>query len=457
MIKKMSKLLTNNLGLKIAAILVTIILWMVVVNINDPDSTKPFTIPVTVQNEEILAEMGKVYDVIGDTSFATIYVTGKRSYMDKLSTSDFKATADLSQIDFLSDTDIKLVPINISAARYEKELEISQKTMNLQISIEDLSTEQFYISGYAQGTPAEGYAIGEVEVSPNLIKVSGPQSIVSKVKRVVANVNVAGANGDVTANVVPVLYDVNDSIIESSQLKLNQEKVTVSVQMLGTKTVSVRCLTNGTPEDGYVFINLEYAPETLMIKGEPEILNHIYEIVIPGEAINLDGATGDVENSIDITPYLNAAGVSLVNSDENKIAVKAIVERLEAKNLELATDALTVRNLKEGYKVVFGAEAVTVTVRGRSENMPSLTLADISGSIDLEGLEIGEHSVEVQMKTANDYEIVGTVTISLNIVEDVPEDTGGGNGTEDGEAGNGGSNNGGTAAGTPSDENDTGQ
>ena len=146
---------------------------------------RSFNIPVTVTNDRILEERGKVYEVVGQSNTATIYVKGKRRYLDNLTGSDFIATADLSQIvDLNEDGNEKWVPINVSARRYEKELAITQKSVNMRITLEDLSTEQFYISCDTSGTPAEGYAIGEVEVSPNLIKISGPRSVVSKISRV---------------------------------------------------------------------------------------------------------------------------------------------------------------------------------------------------------------------------------------------------------------------------------
>ena len=52
MCKKIIKLLTNNLGLKIASILVAIIVWLVVVNMDNPDKTVSFTIPVEVVGDD---------------------------------------------------------------------------------------------------------------------------------------------------------------------------------------------------------------------------------------------------------------------------------------------------------------------------------------------------------------------------------------------------------------------
>lgn len=424
MFKKLMKHLANNMGLKILSILIAVILWLVVVNYDNPEITKTFNIPVTVTNDRILEERGKVYEVVGQSNTATIYVKGKRRYLDNLTGSDFIATADLSQIvDLNEDGNEKWVPINVSARRYEKELAITQKSVNMRITLEDLSTEQFYISCDTSGTPAEGYAIGEVEVSPNLIKISGPRSVVSKISRVAAVVNVDGLTENITDSVVPVLYDEEGKALGSSQLRMNQDKVYVDIQILGTKTVPVRCETSGIPADGYEFIGLEYAPETIRIKGAPALLNNVQEIVIPGSAINLEGATQDVENSIDIVPYLGEEGISLVSPEENKIAVRAIIERLEVKNLEIPLEQLEVLNEpdKEAYDVSYGDTKVTVSVRGKGEDIADLSAEQVKGSIDLAGLGAGNHMVEVNLSVEEKFQIVGTVTIWVHIMEIVDE------------------------------------
>lgn len=68
MLRKLTKRITNNFGLKILAAVFAIILWMVVVNIEDPEKTKGFTIPVTIENNEYLSDMGKTYEILNNTT-----------------------------------------------------------------------------------------------------------------------------------------------------------------------------------------------------------------------------------------------------------------------------------------------------------------------------------------------------------------------------------------------------
>ncbi len=395
MFRKMIKHLVNNAGLKVLSILLSIVLWMVVVKLADPDMTKTFSVSVEILNKDVVAEMGKVPDVVGETDIAVFYITGPRSYVEKMSGDDFNVTADLSQLDLRQDGDTKLVPIEISARKYDRYITINQRTVNLQITLEDLSEQKFVITAEAIGTPAEGCAIGDVEVTPNLLNISGPESIVSRISRVSAAINVDGVSSDVSDNVIPTLYDEDNKPITSDLLEMNQSAVTIRANILGTKSVPIRCQVSGTPAEGYEYRGLEYAPDSVLIKGEAEVLNSISAINIPEDVINIDGAREEREVSIDITPYLAEAGVSLVDDTTNQIVVQVLIEQKESKVFNVPVEKIQVTGLGQDYELTYSGSSVPVSVRALKEYMDTLEIGNIGASIDVTGLEPGSHTVEL--------------------------------------------------------------
>lgn len=395
MFRKMIKHLVNNAGLKVLSILLSIVLWMVVVKLADPDMTKTFSVSVEILNKDVVAEMGKVPDVVGETDIAVFYITGPRSYVEKMSGDDFNVTADLSQLDLRQDGDTKLVPIEISARKYDRYITINQRTVNLQITLEDLSEQKFVITAEAIGTPAEGCAIGDVEVTPNLLNISGPESIVSRISRVSAAINVDGVSSDVSDNVIPTLYDEDNKPITSDLLEMNQSAVTIRANILGTKSVPIRCQVSGTPAEGYEYRGLEYAPDSVLIKGEAEVLNSINAINIPEDVINIDGAREEREVSIDITPYLAEAGVSLVDDTTNQIVVQVLIEQKESKVFNVPVEKIQVTGLGQDYELTYSGSSVPVSVRALKEYMDTLEIGNIGASIDVTGLEPGSHTVEL--------------------------------------------------------------
>ena len=58
--------LLSNIGLKISAIIAAILLWIVVVNVEDPSRSKFFTAKVDVLNQGVLTDNGKYYEMKDD-------------------------------------------------------------------------------------------------------------------------------------------------------------------------------------------------------------------------------------------------------------------------------------------------------------------------------------------------------------------------------------------------------
>ena len=107
------KQITSNWGLKLVSLAIAIVLWLIVVNIDDPVTKKQFyNIPVEMIHEEALDSVGKVYEVT-EGSVVSVTVEGKRSLIDNLKNTDFVATADLSKLSITN-----AVPIEVSLQKY---------------------------------------------------------------------------------------------------------------------------------------------------------------------------------------------------------------------------------------------------------------------------------------------------------------------------------------------------
>lgn len=418
MFRRMMKHLTNNPGLKLLSLLFSVVLWLVVVNIADPDGTKSFSIPVEIVNKDIITEMGKVPSVVGDTDIAVFYIAGPRSYVDDMTADDFSVTADLSQVDLSQEGSTKLVPIEITAKKNDRRFEIVRRTVNMQITLEDRLEQKFVISAESMGTPAEGYAIGGVEVTPNLLKLSGPASVVSQIKRVEATINVDGVSGDVSDSVIPVLYDEDGSVIPTDMLEMNQSAVTIRAEIWATKSVPVQCQVSGEPAAGYQFRSVECAPETVMVKGRAAVLNKISVINIPGDVIDITGAREDMEDTVDITPYLESLGISLVEQSASQVAVTAIIEQKETKAFDFPTSDIKISGLPSEYELNFSAETLTVNVRALREDMETFTQDNIEALLDVTDLTPGTYTRQLTINLPGDkYEVLGIVNVQFVIVD----------------------------------------
>lgn len=415
MLKKILKKLTNNLGFKLLAVLFAFAMWLVVYNIDDPSSSKNFTATVTIQNAQSVSDMNKCYEVVDGTGTVSFRVTAKRSILEKLDYSDFTAIADMSLMNVSDDGTEGSVPIAISANNYTSSVKVSGLTKYLKVSLEDLQEKQFVITADTKGKVADGFTLGDVSVSnPNVIKVSGPASVVGQISKVVATIDVSGMSVDISDNVVPVFYDEDDKTVDTTKLKLSSNTVTVSAKILSTKEVPIHFNTSGTPADTYSVVEITSDPETVQIKGSSSVLNPISSLEIPEEVLNVDGANKDITTSIDISEYL-PDGVSLTKNSQATVSVTIRIEPYTTQNYNIPVSNISVNGLDDNYNLAFGQTTVSAAVSGMSSDLSSLNANSIKGSIDVSSLGEGTHTVDVTLTLDADKFVQQATTTDVTI------------------------------------------
>ena len=420
MLKTLGKKLMNNAGLKLLALFLAVGLWMAVVNIDNPVVRKTMTISVTMKNQEYITEMGKYLDTLGDSNTVTFSYTTTRSIWQNISSSDFSATADLQKIEAKESGNYR-VPVNVVATRNASQITIETKQIYLDVSLEDLAKHQFQIKANTSGTVADGCALGSLILdSANVIQVSGPVSVINRIDSVVATVNVDGMATDVTDYAVPVFYDANGEVIDTTKLEKSVENVKITAQILNTKDVALTLSTMGNLPDGYQLVEVYSNPIKVRVKGTSAVLNTLDRIVIPAEVLDLSGVSSDILKTIDITSYL-PHGVSLVLSSDARVNISAEIEKIETRELKLPIANITTVGLKNGYQLSHTERYLTIYVNAGKTALSQLNVADIKGTINVENLESGEHLVAVDIQLDDTIYKVNDVLTEVNIVSTQPD------------------------------------
>lgn len=433
MLRKLGKTLTNNLGLKILAGMCAVVLWILVVTINDPTIIMSYTTSVALKNQNYITEQNKYFEALSGSNTVNFSVSAKRSIQEKISGSDFTAVADMERGEYDEKSGRYRVPITISTDKYNSNtVTISTRQSYIEVALEDLGKIQKAVTPTTMGTVADGCALGAVEiVGSNLLKVSGPISIVSQIDKVVAAIDVEGMSTDVTYSAVPVFYDAEGNTIDTTKLTMNMSTVSVRAEILNTKDVSLEFSTMGEPAEGYVMMGLDYRPKTVRIKGEAATLNPINKITIPAEVLDLTNMTKDLVTTVDISAYL-PGGTSLVLNADAKVEVTVTVEPLVTKTHEVPVSNFVLENLRSGYKAeiliedlqgeyegdqdIPKEETISVAVTGAESHMELLRARDIQGTIDLTGVGRGTHELGVSVRVDEElYTVADPVIVTVKV------------------------------------------
>ena len=433
--KKPNKIF-NNIGLKILAVIFSVLLWLVSVNINDPVDTEVYrNIPVELENTSLLTEEGLTYQVLDDTDRVTVTVRASRSVLENINASDVTATADFSELSFTN-----TVPIRLSLSRaFGSQIEISGNIDMVRLEVEERQEKQLVIEIDQVGTPADGYIVNSVLTTDgNALRISGPQSLVSQVDRAVVEANVEGLTESINITEPIRLYDADGNEITSSRITKSVSTSNVSISILQTKEIPVTASASGEPAAGYAATGeVTCAPDRITVAGRSSALASLEEIVIPAEELDLTGATEDVVELIDIRQYL-PDGVSLTNTSEDgfngRVAVTAGVEPLVDVTGQMDQSRIQIRNVPDGYQVTLApGEAVSIRLRGLQDNLDTVNVSRLSGSIDvaewmqennLSELTEGNVKMEVTVSLPDHVTQVGTVTAVVNVMADITADNG---------------------------------
>lgn len=403
----MKERLTRNTSLKILSLLLAVLLWIVIINVEDPVITASFAnIEVVKVNENVLKSKDQVYEVIsGDT--VDIKVKGKRTKIESLKISDFQVTADLSKLSI-----VDAVPISITIPKYGDAIEIVDRDIfTMKVRLENLSTKQFRIDVVERGTVSDGYYVKEKTARPNMIQVSAAETIVNKIQEVVVEVDVANANESFKVTTIPKVYDKNGSLMDPSKMSFNYDEVEVAVNLLQTKTVSLFIDLKGTPFYGYQYVNFRYEPQQVVIAGEKEELDKIQ--YIKGEYV-INNKSEDVAGEIDIKDFIKE-DVILIDENQNAV-INLDVIKLDNKEVSYNTKEIEIRNLPAGMKLAFNnEELVEAKIFASKEAIATINKYSLTPYIDMEDETAGTKFVTIQFDKPDEVISTSSPNISVTI------------------------------------------
>ncbi len=382
----MKKKIMNNLGLKIIAVLAAIVLWLIVVNINDPVITTKYEgIQVTLLNSDAITDDGKTFEILDHTDSVDVTITAKKSVIAALSKANIRASADMSQLTFMN-----TVGIEVTTDKLFDEIDnIKLSTVNLKLNIEDVAKKQMFISVTTSGAPSDGYIIGSVTADKNVVQIKGPKSVIESIASATAVADISGMKSDIGTSADIKLYDAKGKQIKHPALEMNFKSVNVSVEILGTKQVPVKYNIMGEPADGYSLTGeVDYKVQTVKVAGKTQALRQIKEIVIPETAINVTGQSSNMTVRVDVLKYLPEGIILAEDNFDGKATVVVYIEKEEKVTTFIDDKSISITNIPSGLdvEVVDMNTPVYLTLIGLKKDIEDVDADSLTGSVNVQSL-----------------------------------------------------------------------
>lgn len=417
----MKNRLTNNVGLKLASVFFAVAIWLVVNSANNPTvSENYYNIPVKLLNTELITDSNQVYEVLEGTDLiGRVTVRAPRSVISELKAENIIATADVSELSSLDTISIKL-STNIAARDI---VSISGNMDTVRLNIENKKSKALSLKATVSGEVEEGYMIGDITTGQNLVRLSGPQSVVDQIVKASVDVDVTGMTSDIVTNAEIRLYDAEDNVVDTRNITQNIRTVDVRVGIGQLATVPVNFNVSGTPAAGHRATGeIEGSGGTVTISGKANVIRNISSIEIP---LDITDRTESLVSEIDLRQYL-PDNVSLANSSDARRTVTVVIEPEITRTLNIREERVRITNLPEGCNASISGleETVSIEVVGLSADVATLQASNITGTVDVarwmeqQGMaspEPGFYTVEVEFSLPEEVTLLRAITVTLHI------------------------------------------
>ncbi|WP_077303237.1 CdaR family protein [Virgibacillus pantothenticus] len=280
------------------------------------------------------------------------------------------------------------------------------------VVIEEKATKEFQVNVDFLNTDkmAEGYELGDYEVSPQTVTITSAKSVIDRIGIVKAYVDVSGLDKSIDNREVPV--NVYDN--QGNELKVNVEpkNVVVSVNINNSsKKVPVSVETTGEPPEGYALAGISANVEEVEVFAKNSILRDLEQVST--EAIDLSKLK---ESSTVETSLALPDGVTVLNGESIKVKVE--IEQTKASDTKAngtkasgtktnETKTITgipieIEGLEDGLEAVItdpSSPEVDLTASGEQAAVAKLKKNDFRAFIDAGGLDPGTHKVPVKVES----------------------------------------------------------
>lgn len=388
--------LKYNSKIKIISLLSAMVLWMYVMAIVDPEETKLFeNIPVTITNKNELNERDLVIYPEQDLT-TNIYVTGKLSNLKKVTKDDINVYGQINN-PLEGNNEIYLKVSTSQRVNYDF------KNPVMIVTLEKIISEDKSIKVDITGSGKNN--VDNIMLQDNIdkVSVSGPRSLVNKVKRVVGTVKVSGESNNFSQSIKLEPVDANGKVVEG--VELEKDSVNVNIILLAQKTVPIILKLSDNSESG---VNYTMSQNTVTIKGKKDIVDSINNIETQPVKLSeiLPGTSKDIYLQVPSGITIETKYITInKNSEENTLEEYTYT----AKDIEIRNNTENIDKSK--IKI---PNSINVSIE-YLQSIGSINKDDIKLYIDLNEVSLEDNTCKIKYESIYEIEKINidpdTVTI----------------------------------------------
>ena len=414
---------TENLSWKIISVIFAFLLWMFVINTQNPTQPQEISgVQISIAGLDKLEVAG--YELTNKKEILEqnykVVVNGPRLETDKLVRNPQLIVARLDLNNYVND----LTQDSISEiASYEVSINqdisgVSVKEKHAQVTkviIEKKASKEQRISYEMDESITKHYTlIGDKKpvISPEKITISGVKTDIARVSE--AKVIISAENfseNQLVSNLPIILLDADGNRIEG--LEMSEENAEVKLPIGSEKTVPLVAKFTGEIGEGYELINTIISPSEVTIVGKSDVLEQIGEITL--QPIDLSNVT---KTDLIEVEMLLPEGVITLGTSKVSVSLEVGEEIPLSYPIQTSELNLTVKGIGDNLSYEILTPSINVVLSALPNKLLSYLASDIKATLDLSGYGVGEYTLPLTITPPNGTRVTNNpININVRVTE----------------------------------------
>ncbi len=388
-------------------------IWAYVATVQAPESEKTYyNVPVVLGGQSILDARDLM--IVSHKEFKiNLTLSGYRTDLNKLDSTNITVLADLSQITTPGTHTLNYSVSYPGSVQFGNIHTVNQDPQQITIEVVEHSTKDIPVNVSCIGSVPTGYTADRQNVllDHNTITISGPKTVIDRIHQAKLTVDLTNQYQTFTKTISYVLCDRNgEPVLDVQDVSRNVSSVQATVKILKLKEVplKVHVIPGGGITEEMVTITLERP--SIMVSGSEAALENLTEITLG----NVDLGSLTESTSLSFT-------ISLPDGVNNVTGVTSISAQVEMPAMQTRTFKVArfeALHVPEGMEINFLTELLEVQVRGPAVILDTLTADAIVAVVDFVNAQPGSESYTaiIEIRNAQGVGAVGTYKVAAEVV-----------------------------------------
>ncbi|GAB7387178.1 CdaA regulatory protein CdaR [Bacillaceae bacterium] len=394
----MDRWLLNNTVVKIVALALAIMLWMVV-NIDRtsvPNTAASSEGTYAIRNAEVEVRYDEAtYTVVKPPQPVTVILEGKKTLLNQV-----RLTPDHYEL-FIDVTGLSsgthLVPVQY--AGFPSALTVRVIPSSVEVTLEKKLKVEKPVSVELLGKAKEGYTAGQPIVQPLKVHVTLPESMADELAKVKALVNIEGVDKQVTKTVKLQVVSKSGELMQA-EVTPPVAEITIPVTSPFV-AVPLKLNFSGQVPPGFAVETVDVNPKEVTVYGPKDAIRDLN--VYPGPTVDLSNIREDHKVSLKIPLQ---RGVQRVDPEYVSGTIRVVPA--ETKVIEGVPLAVIGKSEGTNVEIVSSADrAINVKVEAAPKTLADLDGGDVQAYVNVSNLPPGQHQVPVEIVLPPHVKLVG--------------------------------------------------